>query len=117
MYVAAGRPGDQTALEVYDPSADRWSTLPAVPLGRSSVAGAAFGGKFLVIGGERRGESTIEKEVDAYDPGTRRWSRLPDLPAGRQGIGAVVIGGRLYLPGGGPTGGGSQQTNTLLILS
>jgi N-acetylneuraminic acid mutarotase len=117
LYVAAGRPHDLTVAESYDPATDRWTTLSPLPLGRSSLAGAALGGRFVVLGGEHPGERHVDAEVDAYDPATRRWSRLPDLPAGRQGIGAAVVHDRLYLPGGGPSGGGSRQSNTLLVLA
>ena len=117
IYIAGGRPHDLTLVQAYDPGANRWTTLPPLPLGRSAVAGASFDHRFVVLGGEHPAEQSVDSEVDAYDPGTRRWSRLPDLPSGRQGIGAAVVGDTLYLPGGGPTGGGSRQSDTLLLLS
>jgi hypothetical protein len=115
--VTAGRPGDLTTTEAYDPATNVWSRLAPVPLGRSSLAGASYGDHFVVVGGEHPREAGVDTEVDAYDPASRRWSRLPDLPAGRQGIGAAVVNGVLFVPGGGPVGGGSRQSSTLLELS
>jgi N-acetylneuraminic acid mutarotase len=117
LHVAAGRPGGMAVHEAYDPRTGHWSTLAPLPLGRSSVAGAAFGGRFLVIGGEDAAEQNVYREVDAYDPRTQRWTRLRPLPAGLQGIGAVADGSRLLLPGGGPAAGGAQQSDRLLVLS
>jgi N-acetylneuraminic acid mutarotase len=117
IYVAAGRPGGLRTLESYDLRTGRWTTeLPALPLGRSSVAGAAWRGQFIVLGGENAAETTAYREVDAYNPSRRKWTRLTPLPAPRQGIGAAVVGDALMLPGGGPAAGPAHQTNTLLVL-
>jgi N-acetylneuraminic acid mutarotase len=101
---------------VYDPGTDRWAPAAALPLGRSSFAGASFRGRFVVLGGEDAGEHRVYSEVDVFDPATGGWSRGPDLPAGRQGMQAVAVGDRLLVPGGGPTAGGTQQAATLLEL-
>ena len=116
LYIAGGRPGEVRTVEVYDPTRDAWTTAPPLPVGRSAVAGAAWDGRFLVLGGEDAGEQRVLSRVDAYDPQTRRWTAMPDLPTSLQGIGAAVVGGRLYLLGGGPVAGGSRQSATLLVL-
>ena len=102
-----------TALESFDPAAGSWSSLPSLPSGRSSSAGAGIDGQFLVLGGENATETTVTARVDAYDPTSRTWSRIADLPASRQGVGAA---GTVYLPGGAPTAGGAQQSDTLMRL-
>lgn len=117
IWVAGGRPGAKTTLEGFGVRTGRWITgLPGLPLGRSSLAGAAWRGMFVVVGGESAGESTAYRNVDGYDPSTRRWRRLPTMPGARQGIGAVVDGQSLLVPGGGPAAGAAQQTDTLLVL-
>lgn len=117
IYVTAGRPGSKRVLEGFDIRNGRWTTgLPDLPLGRSSLAGTAWRGQFVVLGGENSSETTAYREVDAYDPARRRWSQLPPLPGPRQGIGAVVVSGALLVPGGGPTAGAARQTNSLLVL-
>ena len=117
IYVAAGRPGGKRTLESLDVRSGRWTTgLPPLGRGRSSLAGAAWRGLFVVMGGEDAAETTVYSDVDAYDPSRRTWTRLQALPAGRQGIGAAVVGSVLLLPGGGPAAGGGKQTDTLLEL-
>lgn len=117
IWVAGGRPGAMTTLEGFDLRAGKWITgLPGLPLGRSSLAAAAWRGLFVVVGGESAGERTAYRNVDGFDPGARRWRSLPELPGPRQGIGAVVDGQTLLVPGGGPAAGAAEQTDTLLEL-
>jgi hypothetical protein len=117
IFVAAGRPGSKRTLESYDLRTGRWTTgLPGLPLGRSSVAAAAWRGRFVVLGGEDSSETTAYRNVDAYDPARRSWTQLPAMPGPRQGIGAVVVGDALLVPGGGPAAGPARQTDTLLEL-
>ena len=54
LYIAGGRPGALTALESFDPAAGSWSSLPSLPSGRSSSAGAGIDGQFLVPGRRER---------------------------------------------------------------
>ncbi|MBV8670531.1 MAG: galactose oxidase, partial [Candidatus Eremiobacteraeota bacterium] len=81
----------------------------------SGCAAALFGGRILVIGGERDGGVFTQNE--AYDPSTDQWTTLAPLPEGRHGTGASVIGTALYVPVGAPVNGGSQQSSSLLIFT
>lgn len=102
LYVAGGRPGNQSCLEVYDPDADNWTVKAPLPTGRSGVAGAVVADCLYIFGGE--GNSTdpngIFHEVEAYDPATDEWTQLPPMQTGRHGIYAAVLGNVVYLPGG-----------------
>jgi N-acetylneuraminic acid mutarotase len=40
LYVAGGRPGNQSCVEAYDPSSNTWTRKASMPTGRSGVAGA-----------------------------------------------------------------------------
>ena len=117
LHVTAGRPDDLTVHEVYDPASASWHTAAPLPTGRSSVAGAALAGMFVVIGGEDGAENRVYDEVDAYDPGTDSWTALTPLPQPMQGIGAAVTDGQLFVPGGGPTPGGTDQSTVLQVLA
>src|SRR5205807_33505 len=117
IYVAGGRPGALAVTEVYDPGTNAWTTLPPVPRPRSSIAGVAFDGHFLVLGGEDAAERTVYTEVDSFDPVSGRWSQLPPLPGGRQGLGAIATDNKVLVPGGGPTGGGGKQSDQLFELA
>jgi Galactose oxidase, central domain len=75
----------------YDPATQRWSTLPASPLGRAGRDSmlAAWTGSYLVVGGGD-GSAGLQKDAAAYDPVTSRWIRLPDAPVGFEGNGTAA---------------------------
>jgi hypothetical protein len=95
----------------YDPATQKWSTLPASPLGRAgrNLTLAVWTGRYLVVGG---GDSRTgrQKDAAAYDPATNSWMRLPDAPVGFEGngtapdiwTGASVITIEDAIPGGRP---------------
>ena len=102
LYVAGGRPGNQSCLEVYDPAADAWTRKAPLPTGRSGIAGAVVADCFYVFGGEGNpaDPNGIFHEVEAYDPASDEWTQLPPMQTGRHGIYAAVLGNVVYLPGG-----------------
>ncbi len=102
LYVAGGRPGNQTCLEEYDPAKNTWTIKAPMPTGRSGIAGAVAGNCFYVFGGEGNPNDPngIFWEVEAYDPLTDTWKQLDPMLTGRHGIYAAVIGNVIYLPGG-----------------
>ena len=102
---------------MYQPATDTWHAAAPLPTGRNSAAGAAFDGRFLVIGGEDGQEQRVYNQVDAYDPRTDSWTALAPLPTSVQGTGAVVTDGQLFLPGGGSTAGGAEQSTVLQVLA
>jgi hypothetical protein len=40
------------AVEVYDPVANAWSTMPSMPMPRHGVAGAVIGNRFHLVSGQ-----------------------------------------------------------------
>jgi N-acetylneuraminic acid mutarotase len=102
LYVAGGRPGNQTCLEAFDPPSNTWTRKADMPTGRSGIAAGVVGGCLYVFGGEGNGADPngIFHEVEAYEPATDSWIRLPPMQTGRHGISAAVIGNAIYLPGG-----------------
>ncbi len=102
LYVAGGRPGNQSCLEAYDPPSNTWTPKASMPTGRSGVAGAVVGSCLYVFGGEGNpaDPNGIFHEVEAYDPATDSWVDLPPMRTGRHGIYAAVRGNVVYLPGG-----------------
>jgi hypothetical protein len=103
-------PGHLEGL-AYNPAAQKWSTLPASPLGRAARDSmlAVWTGRYLVVGG---GDSPtgLQKDAAAYDPVTNNWTRFPDAPVGFEGngtaqdiwTGASVIMIEDAVPGGRP---------------
>ncbi|NHC45881.1 Kelch repeat-containing protein [Motilibacter aurantiacus] len=91
--------GAQAAGWSYDPAADAWSALPAMPTARGGASAQVVEGKVYVVGGmSEDGASTGAVEV--YDPASRTWSVAPSLPTARDNPGTAVLGGALYVFGG-----------------
>ena len=85
-------------LERFDPRRDTWTRGPDLPGEARAAAGAALGGRLLVIGGQtQRG---VSRRVYAYDVQARKWSVRAPLPSPRYNAGAATLDGRLYLAGG-----------------
>jgi N-acetylneuraminic acid mutarotase len=119
LYVAGGRPGNQTCLEAYDPATNAWTRKAAMPTGRSGIAGGVVGGCLYVFGGEgnQSDAAGIFHEVEAYAPATDSWTRLPPMQTGRHGISAAVIGNVIYLPGGATLQGfGATAVNDAYVV-
>lgn len=116
LYVTGGRaPGHEaedgsnlSSTEVYDPSADAWSSLAALPTPRSGGASAVLGGKLYVIGGGLPG-TTVYKAVHRFNPQSAAWEPLPDMPIELTGHRAVAIGPDIYVIGGFVTRNGERQ--------
>jgi N-acetylneuraminic acid mutarotase len=119
LYVAGGRPGNQTCLEEYDPATNGWTPKASMPTGRSGVAGGVVGGCLYVFGGEgnTNDPNGIFHDVEAYEAATDSWTRLPPMQTGRHGIYAAVVGSVIYLPGGATRQGlGVTATNDAYVL-
>jgi N-acetylneuraminic acid mutarotase len=86
--------------EVYDPQADRWTQLKAMPGARDHVGCVAHEGKIHIIGGRF---NTFEYNTGlhhVYLPEEDTWKERAPLPTPRSGHGLVVYRGRLFAMGG-----------------
>jgi hypothetical protein len=100
IYTAGGMVGETgrplATASRYDPAADRWQTLPQLPVPTRAAAGAALDGVvYVVVGTTPEGNTTA---VWAWDG--ERWSARAPLPVPRFNHVAVALGGRLYVLGG-----------------
>jgi N-acetylneuraminic acid mutarotase len=96
----------------YDPAADSWKALAAMPTARLAAVAVAAGGKIYVMGGAgnypaKEGQAldpnTAHRVFDlnqAYDPATNSWTTMQTLPTPRSAMFAGVVGGKIYLIGG-----------------
>ena len=98
IYVVGGFDG-QTELEVYDPTADRWTRGAPFPRPLHHAAAAGLDGKLLVIGGYIDGW-TASDTVYEYDPATDRWQTRASMPTPRGALAAAVIDGKIHAVGG-----------------
>ncbi len=103
IYVAGGTGvlGPLDIFELYDPIADYWIPLPALPGGREQFGMAAAAGKVFVSGGYIKDKSgSPNAELWIYRPEEGQWREGPDMPAARAGHVLVAMGGKLYVFGG-----------------
>lgn len=92
---------------VYDPAANRWTALPAMPGHGVSHAGIATDGtRYIYYAGGYVADATATGQVYGttagwrYDTVTGAYAALPALPAARAAGGLAYVSGRLYYFGG-----------------
>jgi len=104
IYVPGGfdDEGNSTnVLEVYDPSADRWRRLAAMPQSRNHPMVTAYHGRVYVFGGAGAPRSAPRTLTAwAYDPVANTWSSLAPMPETREAGAGVTLGDFLYVIGG-----------------
>ncbi|CAN5768830.1 kelch repeat-containing protein [soil metagenome] len=86
--------------EVYDPKADRWTSLKALPGARDHVGCVACNGIIHVVGGRF---NTFEYNTTlhhVYLPAADTWELRSPMPSERSGHGLVVYRNRLWAMGG-----------------
>src|SRR5918993_1066065 len=83
----------------YDPAADRWRDMPAMPTARGAASAGVIGDTLYVAGGV--GENgRVLGTVEAFDFTTGRWERRADMPTAREHAAYAVADDRLYVLGG-----------------
>jgi N-acetylneuraminic acid mutarotase len=112
VYVASGRVGaafisggssNIGVIEAYDPAADAWSQgLARMANARSAGAGAVWGGRLYITGGEYQepGMMATFRSLEAYDPASNVWQTLAPMPVSRHGLAGAVVGNRLHMVSG-----------------
>lgn len=87
-----------SSTEVYDPSADTWTTLASMSTPRLAFQTESINGKIYAIGG--RNDSSVLSSAEVYDPTTDTWTTLAPMSTARQNLQAEVIDGKIYVMGG-----------------
>ena len=89
-----------TTVEMYNPTANTWTTKAAMPTPRYLLAGAlGSDGRIYAMGGSND-SSTYLSTVEAYDPTLNAWSSAASMPTARDGLAAATLGSRVYAVGG-----------------
>ncbi len=99
----AGKEGRMAEVWQYDPSADRWKSLPSLSLERDSAGAAAVDGSIYVVGGhhEEPDKGRTLSRVDRYNPeAAGQWEEVASMRRPRCDLGVVAVGGKLYAIGG-----------------
>ena len=105
-----------TALEVYDPGSNTWTTKTAMPTARAGVSSGVIGGKLYVIGGTVGSLEAVRAVVEAYDPRTNTWSTHTPIPTPRSFAAAGVVDDTLYVVGGYPAGAANEAFSPFLPI-
>ena len=89
---------DSYIVNCYDPSQDKWTTLPPLPIrwfGLGEVSG-----KLVTVGGRKNTEN-VTNEVYTYDEQSREWKQtIPPMPTARWFPGIVSLQSALVVAGG-----------------
>jgi hypothetical protein len=85
------------AFDRYDPDADRWTAMPALPIGTDHALVAVVASSIFVFGGSFALPSS---RAFRFDLGTSAWSTVAPLPEPRAAGAAAAIGSRVYVFGG-----------------
>ena len=105
LYVIGGfSPSESNAwspvntLYRFDPKADEWNELQAMPTPRGALAVTVVQGKIYAIGGYDGKRNPGATEV--YDPKTDVWETVAPIPTPRDHLAVVSLGHRLFALGG-----------------
>jgi hypothetical protein len=102
-----GYSGAQSLLDVYDPVANTWTSLPSGPHPLGNGVGGAINGKLYAVGDSNGNPSAI---LDVYDPVANSWSTLAPMPSALSNMNGTVLNGKLYVLGGITSSFGGSNT-------
>jgi len=92
-----------SAVDVYDPVANKWTTPTSLPDSLRAMCGAAVAnGRIYVIAGARQstGGNAPLATVDEFDPQTGCWKQVTALPSARAALTAASVDDVIYAIGG-----------------
>ena len=82
----------------YDPSQDKWTTLPPLPVRHIGLG--QVNGKLVAVGGWKSGYCATN-EVYTYDERSRNWNQtIPPMPTARYAPGVLSLQSALVVAGG-----------------
>jgi non-specific serine/threonine protein kinase len=103
--VAGGRTLTSDSIDVverYEPDADRWTRVRALPQRAGSFDAVSVDGYLVTVGGDNDAEGWVTGAVQRYDPRTNAWTQLPEMRTKRHGHAVAIAGDRLWAFGGSP---------------
>jgi non-specific serine/threonine protein kinase len=98
--------GNVGPAEVYDPAANAWTTLAALPAPRNHVSGFVIESNVCVVGG--RAPTTAR--IDCFETVHSTWTRIADIPRATSGGGATAF------PGGGVVVMGGENAQETAVI-
>lgn len=85
-------------VEVYDTSANAWTSVASMPTSRYDLAAVGINGRIYAIGGSNGSANLATVEV--YDPSSNTWTAGAAMPTPRSALAAVALNGKIYALGG-----------------
>jgi len=115
----SGEGGTTNAWE-YDPAADAYKALAAIPGKRCSAQAEEVGGKIYLIGGLEPLENGMGTRVTGrnqmYDPATNTWTERSPMPTARNHAFSGVVNGKIYVIGGRIGAGNIPATTNIDVV-
>jgi hypothetical protein len=99
----------------YDPSTERWRTLPPAPIEARAPFSVWTGSELLIWGNADR--QTRYRDGASYDPSTDTWRRIADAPTDITDGAAVWTGEEMVVFGAALHGGNFPETRTAIGLA
>ena len=96
----ANKDSDNYIIYCYDPSQDKWTALPPLPVKLFGLD--QVNGKLVAVGGVKSDYQTRRSnEVHTYDERLRKWKQtIPPMPTARQFPGVLSLQSALVVAGG-----------------
>ena len=94
------RPAAPTDVLRYDPAADVWDQIAAVPEGVNHAGLVAFDGRLFVIGGYRAATFNPTAAMRILNLTTGEWTSGASLPTARGALAVAVLDGHVHAVGG-----------------
>ena len=90
---------DEYNVYCYDPSQDKWTTLPPLPVRLFGLG--QVNGKVVAVGGETKSTGNKTNDVYTYDEQSQRWKQtIPPMPTARHSPGVLSLQSALVVAGG-----------------
>ncbi len=104
--------GSVTNAYRYDPAADTWSPLAALPEPLAGLSAVSNGTVIYLLNG-----GTFSPRLYRYDPATNGYTALAAAPTGTYGQAAAYVGGRIYRVGGQTAAGAINSVEAYTVVS
>ena len=91
--------GDEHIIYCYDPSQDKWTTLPPLPVRWFGLG--QVNGQLVAVGGQKKIDKKETNQVHTYDERSRKWKQTtPPMPTARWAPGVLSLQSALVVAGG-----------------
>ena len=97
--MTAANDDNQCIVYCYDPSQDKWTTLPPLPVRWFGLG--QVNGKLVAVGGQKKGTENQTNDVYTYDERSRKWKQtIPPMPTARWVLSILSLQSALVVAGG-----------------